>query len=137
MGPIRRRLICGTAFLGPTPALAEACGTLRPNWDGTSVSAVDELLTVMQTPIVLLLIVATALAVRFRNEWGGLLVVVGWSLSTYLVIGWGSINALRDAAILEGCIGNPSLFVGVAAMVCIGVVLYTAPLKRGKKSGDQ
>jgi len=133
MGPIRRRLVWGAAMLCPAPAWAEVCAAQRPNWDGTTVTAWGEFLYLLQTPIVLILIIATALAVRFRSEWGGLVVVVGWSLSTFLATGWGDANALRTAAISEGCVGNATLFIVVAALVCIGVVLYTAPLKRDKK----
>lgn len=133
MGPIRRRLIWSTALLWPAPLWAEACAVQRPNWNGESVTALGELLFLLQSPIVLILIVATALAVRFRSEWGGLVVVVGWSISTFLVTGWGANGAARSAGLAEGCIGNPSLFIAVAATVCIGVVLYTAPLKRGQK----
>ncbi len=132
MGPIRRRLILGGALLYPAPLWADACSALRPAWDGTPVTAWGELLFLLQTPIVLLLIIATALAVRFRSEWGGLAVVVGWSLSTFLATGWGGDGTIRAAAMNEGCIGNATLFIVVAALVCIGVVLYTAPLKRGK-----
>ncbi|MGJ8586773.1 MAG: hypothetical protein ACSHXW_01350 [Yoonia sp.] len=133
MGPIRRRLIWGAAFLTPLPAWAEVCSLQRPNWDGVPVTALGEFLFLLQTPIVLILIIATALAVRFRSEWGGLAVVVGWSLSTFLATGWGSNGEARALAINEGCIGNSTLFVLFAALVCIGVVLYTAPLKRDKK----
>ena len=133
MGPIRRRLIWATAFLAPVPAWAEVCTLQRPGWDGTPVTAFGELLFLLQTPVVLILIILTALALRFRSEWGGLAVVVGWSLSTFLATGWGSNGDTRALAINEGCIGNSTLYILFAALVCIGVVLYTAPLKRDKK----
>ena len=85
MGPVRRRLILGSALLSPALAWAEVCLELRPGWDGGTVSAFDEMLFLAQTPMVLILIVATALAVRFRSEWGGVAVVVGWSLATVIV----------------------------------------------------
>ncbi|EBA13206.1 hypothetical protein RCCS2_04954 [Roseobacter sp. CCS2] len=110
---------------------------MRPNWDGAPVTAFGEFLYLLQTPVVLLLIIATALAVRFRSEWGGLVVVVGWSLSTFLVTGWGADGDLQALAMTEGCVGNSTMFIIAAALVCVGVVLYTAPLKRDKKSGDQ
>ncbi len=132
MGPIRRRLTGGGALLCPAPAWAEVCADLRPNWDGTTVTAWGEFLYLLQTPIVLVLIVATALAVRLRSEWGGLAVVVGWSLATFLATHWGDTGAIRTAGLNEGCVGNAALFIIVAAMVCVGVVLYTAPLKRDK-----
>ena len=116
----------------PTSAWAEVCTLQRPDWDGTPVTALGEFVFLLQTPIVLILIIATALAVRFRSEWGGLVVVVGWSLSTFLATGWGSNDAARAMAMTEGCIGNATLYIVFAALVCIGVVLYTAPLKRDK-----
>lgn len=133
MGPVRRRLILGIALLSPAPAWAEVCRELRPGWDGGTVSAFDEMLFLAQTPMVLILIVATALAVRFRSEWGGVAVVVGWSLATFIVTQWGSGDGLRSAAISEGCAGSPALFIAVAAAMCIGVVLYTAPLPGRRK----
>jgi uncharacterized membrane protein YhdT len=126
-------LITTAALLLPTQATAEVCAAERPFWDGMPVSAIDEFLILLQTPIVLILILLTALAIRFRHEWAGLLVVVGWSLSTYLVIDWAGTDDVRKAAIEEGCIGNPAIFIVVAVAVCISVVLYTAPLKRDKK----
>ena len=137
MGPIRRRLILGAAFLSPAPAWAEVCALERPFWDGNPVSALGEFLHLLQTPVVLILILATALVIRFRSEKGGLAVVVGWSLSTFLATGWSTDTTIRDAATAEGCIGNATLFIVVAVLVCIGVVLYTAPLKRGKETGDR
>jgi len=113
--------------------MAEVCAQERPAWDGVPVTALGEFLILLQTPIVLVLIIATALVIRFRLEWAGLLVVVGWSLSTYLVLDWAGTDSIRQAGIAEGCIGSPSVFIVVAVMICIGVVLYTAPLKRGKK----
>lgn len=133
MGSIRRRLIGATVLLWPASAWADVCAVQRPGWDGTPVTAVGEFLYLLQTPIVLVLIVATALAIRLRSEWGGLAVVVGWSLSTFLATGWGDNGAIREAAMATGCIGNATLFISFAALVCVGVVLYTAPLKREKK----
>lgn len=133
MGPVRRRLIWAVALLAPAPAWADVCTLQRPGWDGTPVTAFGELLFLLQTPVVLILIILTALALRFRSEWGGLAVVVGWSLSTFLATGWGSNGDTRALAINEGCIGNSTLYILFAALVCIGVVLYTAPLKRDKK----
>ncbi|MEJ8561380.1 hypothetical protein QTO30_09230 [Yoonia sp. GPGPB17] len=133
MGPVRRRLIWAALLVTPAPAWAEVCDKERPNWSGDPVTAFGELIYLLQTPVVLLLIVATALAVRFRSEWGGLAVVVGWSLSTFLATGWGDFGDIRAAAMAEGCVGNSALFIVFAALVCVGVVLYTAPLKRDNK----
>ena len=120
-------------MLFPAPVWAQGvCAAERPGWDGQQVGAWGELLFLLQTPLVLGLIVATALALRFRSEKGGLLVVVGWSIATYLVTGWGQDDPERMAALAEGCIGSPALFIAVAAALSIGVVLYTAPLPRRK-----
>lgn len=100
-------------------------------------TALSEFLWLLQTPIVLLLIIGTALAVRFRHEWGGLIVVVGWSLATFLITGWGSQDGATAAAMIEGCVGPSWLFIGMACALCIGVVVYTAPLKkRDTTTGD-
>jgi len=133
MGPVRRGLIWCATLLAPTMGMAEVCAQERPAWDGMPVTPWGEFLILLQTPVVLLLILATALVIRFRLEWAGLLVVVGWSLSTYLVLDWAGTDSVRQSGMAEGCIGSPSIFIVVAVMVCIGVVLYTAPLKRGKK----
>ncbi|MEM8536780.1 MAG: hypothetical protein AAGF56_02850 [Pseudomonadota bacterium] len=133
MGPVRRRLTIAAFLLTPAAAWAEACETERPGWDGVSVSAWDEFLFLLQTPIVLLLVVATALALRFRSEWGGLAAVVGWAIATFLVVGWADSTGFRAAAMAEGCIGSPALFIAVAGLVSVGVVLYTAPLPKRDK----
>jgi len=135
MGPIRRRLIATALLVGAAaPAYAQSCAEVRPSWDGMPVSAFGELLFLAQSPLVLILLMLTAVAVRFRSEWGGLVVVVGWSITTYLVTGWGSGAAAQTAAATEGCVGSPALFIAVAAALCVGVVLYTAPIGKRKQN---
>ena len=135
MGPLRRRLGAALALSGlSTPAWAETCAEMRPGWDGTPVSAFGALIYLGQSPFVLVLILRTEVAVRFRSEWGGLVVVVGWSVATYLVTGWGSGNTAQTNAMQEGCVGSPALFIAFAAALCIGVVLYTAPIGKNKQS---
>ena len=97
------------------------------------VSAWGEFVFLLQSPIVLILILLTAVVIRFRSEWGGVAIVVGWSIVTYLVTGWLSGSTTQTAAANEGCVGSPALFIAVAAILCIGVVLYTAPLPRREK----
>ena len=129
MGPIRRGLILLPLLMAPSAGMAQVCEQQRPGWDGAPVSAFGELVFLMQTPIVLALILATALAFRLRNQWVGLVVVVGWSTITYFMNS-GTTNA---DAITEGCIGSPTLFIGMVFALCVGIVLYTAPLpKRGE-----
>ncbi len=126
MGPIRRRLIWLCLLGLPHPAWAEICDKQRPDWDGLPVSAWAEMLALFQTPLALFLFLTTALAARLRRPWLGLAVVVGWSSYTMLVV----TTDIRAAAIAEGCAGSPTLFIGVVAAICIGLVLYTAPLSK-------
>lgn len=134
MGPFRRRLTAA-ALLAACPGLgaADTCASLRPGWDGQPVTAVDEAITLMQTPLALCLLALSAVVIRFRHEKGGLAVVVGWSLATYLVTGWGQADPERGAGLAEGCIGSPAVFIAVAAALSVGVVLYTAPLPRRRQ----
>ena len=135
MGPLRRRLTLAALFASiGLPAWADTCAEMRPGWDGTPVSAFQELVFLMQSPLVLVLILLTAVAVRFRSEWGGLSCVVGWSIATYLVTDWSGSSATQTAAAQEGCVGSPVLFITFAAALCIGVVLYTAPLGKRKQN---
>ncbi len=111
----------------PTPALAEVCDTIRPGWDGTPVTALGEALALLTSVPALALLVATALAFRFRSQWGGLLVVLLWA-------GYGALLTMADsgaraAAMAEGCVGSPTLFLGATAAICVAMILYTAPLK--------
>lgn len=126
-------MITSLTVLCPAPAWAEVCNSVRPDWDGASVTALGEMLYLFQTPVVLLLVLASALAIRFRNELAGIAVVVGWSVATYLVTGWGTTDGVRDTAMNEGCVGSPAAFITVAVVVGIGVVLCTAPLARQTK----
>ncbi len=126
MGSIRRRLICVGLLGVPNGAWAEVCDKQRPNWDGLPVSAWSEMLALLQTPLALFLILTTALALRLRHQWLGLAVVVGWSSYTMLM----TTSDIRGAAIAEGCAGSPTLFIGLVAAICVGVVLYTAPMPK-------
>lgn len=109
----------------PTTALAEACATLRPDWDGTAVTALDELLYLVGTAPALLLILGAALAIRLQSQWGGLIVIVLWTvLVTYILMG---NQDIARAATLEGCIGSPALFIALVAAICVAIVVRTLP----------
>ena len=91
----------------------------------------DEALHLAATPLSLLLLLGTALAIRFRSQWGGLAAVVGWSFLVYFVA-FGDPNdptGITQAAMQEGCIGSPALFIAVVAAICVATVIYTAPEK--------
>lgn len=129
MGPFRRGLIL---VLLPGPAWAGACAELRPGWDGTPVSAWAEAVALLGSPLSLILLVATALALRFRSQWGALAVCVAWS---FLVSGFTVFDptgGAREAAMTEGCVGSPAIFILGVAALCVATVLYTGtPERRG------
>ena len=130
MGPVRRGLILA---LLPGTAWAEVCDKVRPFWTpGTPATAVDEALHLAASPLTLVLLVGTALAVRFRSAWGGLAVVCCWSALVGLIAfvpGFFS-SGVHQLGVQEGCIGSPALFIGVVAAICVATILYTAPNRR-------
>lgn len=89
-------------------------------------SAAQEALFLAGTLPVLILIFASALAVRVRNPWGGLIVVVLWTVFITLLITETDTN-LRTATRAEGCVGSPALFICGVAAICVGIILYTLP----------
>ena len=118
----------------PGPALSEACATLRPGWSpGTQASAWTEALHHGTSLPALALLIATALAVRFRSQWGGLGVTVLWSVLVVVVV-WGRFGdgptGLRKSAIEDGCVGSPTLFIAAVTAICSALILYTAPERR-------
>lgn len=119
----------GAAFLfSATPALAEVCDEARPNWDGGPVSAFQEAVFLFATFPSLALILATAVAVRFRSQWGGLAVVVLWS-GLITIFTATDPTGLGEFALSEGCVGSPALFIAAVTAICIAVILYTLPRK--------
>lgn len=114
----------------PTSALAEVCDKIRPGWDGAAVTPLGEALFMFQTGPSLLLLVATAIALRFRSAWGGLVVVLLWTLLVS-VLAMGDPFGFDGQAQAEGCIGSPALFIGLVAAICVGTVLYTMPRNTG------
>ncbi|MDJ0826489.1 MAG: hypothetical protein QNJ16_13380 [Rhodobacter sp.] len=126
MGSLRRGLILAAL---PTQAVAEACATVRPDWDGSPMSTLSEALFLVTTVPVLVLLLATLAALRFRSQWGGLAVVVLWTaLVTFLTMV--DPSGLQAASRAEGCVGSPALFIAAVAAICVATVLYTAPLPK-------
>ena len=126
MGPLRRGLILAAL---PSPALAEVCDKIRPDWAGEPVSAFAETIQLFATAPSLALMAASAFAIRFRSQWGGLAVVVLWTIYASVMIIPNTAN-LRAEALAEGCAGPSTLFLGLISAICIGMVLYTAPMPR-------
>ncbi|MBD3664725.1 hypothetical protein [Sulfitobacter aestuariivivens] len=123
MGPVRGGLILS---LAPLPALAEVCDKVRPLWQaGSPATAWDELVGLMATPPSLALLLASALVIRFRHQWTALIVVVLWSFWVSAVAHYGRDGEIERAALAEGCIGSPALFILAVTAICGAMILYT------------
>lgn len=110
-------------------ASSSICDKARPGWDGTPVGPIDEALFLAGTPAALVLFLATALVLRYRSQWGGVAIVVGWTLfATMLTMI--DPGGLRANGQIEGCTGAPTLFLALVAAICVGTILYTAPVER-------
>ena len=114
----------------PSAAFAQVCEIQRPTWDGTPVTTAQEALFLAMSPAALVLFLATVIAAKFKSQWGGIAVVLGCTaLVTFLTM---LAPASRKAAFAEGCVGNPALFIGIIAAICVGMIFYTAPRKEGR-----
>jgi hypothetical protein len=110
----------------PLPAWANsACATIRPGWDGGTVSAIEEAITLFSSPIALVLLLASAFAIRFRSSWGALALCLAWSFLITAVTFFDPTGGLRTAATAEGCVGSPSVFIALVAALSVGMILYT------------
>ncbi|MGP6087456.1 hypothetical protein [Antarctobacter jejuensis] len=122
-----RTLAIGALASWPSTLLADVCAVERPDWDGAPVSGLDETVMLAGSLPSLALILVTALAVRFRNQWAGLAAVSGWSLLIYFLTFSGPAAATRQIAAAEGCVGSPTLFIAIVTAMSIATILYTAP----------
>ncbi len=126
MGSLRRGVILATAL--PGTAMAGVCDKVRPLWDGSAPATLwDEFIGLAGTPVSLALILGSALAFRFRSQWGGLAVVVGWTIWVSVIAFYGGDDAITAQAVAEGCIGSPALFIGAVAAICVAMIIYTTP----------
>lgn len=117
----------------PAAAGAEVCDKERPGWDGTPATALTEALWLAGSLPAVVLLVATALAVRFRSAWGGLAAVSGWSILIGVIVFAPESGpmGIAQAARAEGCAGSPALFIACVAAICVATILYTAPASDG------
>lgn len=127
MGPVRGGVILA---LVPGAAWAQDCAVQRPGWDGAAVSAVQEAMFLAYTPAALVLFLGTIAALRFKSHWGSLAVVLGWTAFVSFLTMFAP--ASRVAAVTEGCVGSPTLFIGIIAAICVGTIFYTAPPTEGR-----
>ena len=131
MGSLRRGLALAFApLLLPLPAWAEVCSSVRPTWDGTPLSALDEAVVLFASIPALALLVASVLVIRSKHQWAGLGVVALWVILASM-ISFGDTEVQRQA-IVEGCIRPNALFIVAVAAICVAIILYTAP--RPKRS---
>lgn len=108
----------------PSRALAEVCDKERPDWDGTPPGMLDEAIGLFLSPAGLFLSGALLLALLFRHAMGTALVALLWSFFiTALVTGMD--DPLRAAAVREGCIASPTLFIAASTAICLAAVVYT------------
>lgn len=132
MGPLRRGLILAAA---PTPALAEVCDKLRPDWDGQTVTALSEALSLTASLPSLILLAGTVAALRFRNQTLALVVVVLWTILVS-ILGLRAPGGVQAQAIIEGCVGTPALFIAAVVAICVGTIIYTGPFRRRADEGS-
>ncbi len=128
MGPVRRVIVRALLLaVAPQVATAEVCDKERPNWiPGEEASAISEAIALFSTLPALALLMATALCIRFRSQWGSLLTVLLWTgLVSLVVLAPG--DPIHQAAVSEGCVGSPALFASTVIAICAGLVLYTMP----------
>lgn len=125
MGSFRRRLALGAAVCTPAPAWAEVCDKVRPNWvPGTDPTLLGEAIALLSMPVSLVLLITSALCIRLGRQWATLVVVVLWSFWVYFVA-TGDFGGIRQAAIQEGCMGKPTLFIVFVAVICGAMIVYT------------
>jgi hypothetical protein len=124
----RLRLMALVALTWPGMAHADSCAQMRPGWDGTPATAISEAIALASMPLSLILVLISALALRFRSQWGGLAAVAGWSVLISYIVFWSDQSA-RFAAAQQGCVASPALFIALVAAICLAIVIYTAPAK--------
>lgn len=110
----------------PFSSFAAVCETFRPDWDGQTVTALSETMSLISSPLAIALLLASAIAIRFRSQWGSLVIVVLWTVIVSLIT-MADPTGQRDLAMAEGCVGPASLFIGLVAAICVGMILYTMP----------
>ena len=124
MGSLRGGIIA--AFLPGTALASGTCAQMRPLWTpGAAATPWDELLGLMAAPPSLLLLVLSALVIRLRHAKGALIVTVAWSFWISALTFYASGSDGYRAALAEGCIGSPALFIATVAAICIAMILYT------------
>lgn len=110
----------------PGTARAEVCEAVRPGWDGIPITAAQEAMALMFSPLGLLLLALSLIVLRFRLQWLGMGTILGWTGFVALVT-LTDPTGTRGPAIAEGCIGSPTLFIALSAAICVAIVFLTKP----------
>ena len=133
------RAVAVFAFF-PTAAFAEVCDKERPNWNSGPTGLVSEAWAFLTLPFFMwFLIPSTAVCLLLKNKIGCILMATIWAAVGFYV----AINAITDpttvheAAVREGCIAPPHLFITLCAAISIAT-LYTALRQRkgASNTGD-
>ena len=121
-----KRAALSLLLLLPSAAWAEVCDKARPGWDGTQATALGEAISLFTSPAGLVLLLLSTIALRFRHQWLGLAVVILWTVFITMVT-MADPTGIRADAMIEGCIGQPTLFIALSAAICVAIVLWTKP----------
>ncbi|KIC51889.1 hypothetical protein [Tateyamaria sp. ANG-S1] len=121
--------------LFPTATWAEVCDKARPGWDGQAVGMVGEAVSLFLSPAGIALLLISLIALRFRHQWIGLAAVILWTVFI-TVVTMADPTGVRPQAMVEGCIGPPTLFIVAVAAICVGIVLYTKPRTGGTDGSE-
>jgi hypothetical protein len=130
-------------FLGllvsPTALFAEVCDKERPLWNGGPVSAWQEAIGYLTSPIGWLLLAVCALALLFRRRWlwaicGIVAALIGWAAVKLPHLDDISVN-FYELMQQEGCLGPPHLSIAICAAISVSS-FYTA-FKRRKTQKDK
>jgi hypothetical protein len=121
MGPLRRQLIL--FMVTATPAMAEVCDKSRPGWspDHGPVTALGEALVFAATPAALLLLAGVGVGWYLRQQLL-LTAVVMASLVFAIPRIWPVNPDLTAAARAEGCMGPPTLVIGLLGLIWLGAM---------------
>jgi hypothetical protein len=122
MGSLRRQLIAYMLMAGP--AMAEVCAQQRPGWTAADGPATmfNELVQFLIWGGGGVLIAALVLGLYLRKAFilNGVLIVALIMAVPYV---WPLDATAVQLAIAEGCIGQPTLVIGLLALVWLGALL--------------
>lgn len=127
MGSFRRGLIFFFA-LAPSIAFAEVCDKERPAWNGVPVSAWEDLIFLSTHVLFWPVWIALAAAIVLKRT--SLTIIAGTIAALHTLLQLSQLtDTITRAAIREGCIASPPLFIGLCAAICLASI-YLALRRR-------